>query len=50
MSEIKKEYVAPTVQRLGGAVEITRFGTAINSDVQPFQDDTAIPPPGPDGS
>ena len=46
MSDIKKTYVAPSVELLGSVAEKTQAGNAPFSDVEPFQDGTAFPPPG----
>ena len=51
MSESKQlPYVAPSVMRLGTPANKTESGNRALSDVQPFQDDTAFGPPGPNGS
>lgn len=45
MSEIKKAYVQPSVELLGSIAEKTQSGNAPNSDVLPFQNNSAVPPP-----
>lgn len=45
MSGIKKTYVQPSVELLGSIAEKTQAGTAPNSDVTPFQNNTSFPPP-----
>lgn len=46
MSDIKKTYVQPSVELLGSIAEKTQSGNAPNSDVDPFQNNTALGPPG----
>lgn len=45
---MKKRYNAPAVSRLGSASADTRSGNSINSDVEPFVQNTSFPPPPPD--
>ena len=45
MSETKKAYVQPSVELLGSIAEKTQSGNAPFSDVEPFQNNTAFPPP-----
>jgi len=47
---MRKEYKTPKVVSLGSAAAATKSNNAPNSDVEPFQDDTAVPPPPPNGS
>ena len=46
MSSSKKTYVQPSVELLGSIAEKTQSGNAPNSDVMPYQDNSAVPPPG----
>lgn len=41
---MKKEYIVPKLVVLGSASGDTKSQEAANSDVLPFQDNTAIPP------
>lgn len=45
MSDIKKAYVQPSVELLGSVAEKTQQGNSPFSDVLPFQNGTAFPPP-----
>ena len=45
MSENKNVYVQPSVELLGSEAEKTQSGNAPFSDVSPFQNNTAFPPP-----
>lgn len=51
MVEIERRaYSPPAVVRLGTLANRTESGNKPLSDVKPFQDGTAIGPPGPNGS
>jgi len=47
---MKKDYIAPKVVSLGSASAETRSGESTNSDVDPFVQNTAFPPPPPNVS
>lgn len=45
---MKKLYAAPAVIQLGSASAETKAGDSVNSDVDPFVQNTSFPPPPPD--
>ncbi len=47
---MKQEYKAPEVVRLGSVAEDTKSGDRPYSDVEPFANNTAFPPPDPGSS
>jgi len=47
---MKNQYAPPKVVSLGSAASETRSENSMNSDVEPFVANTAIPPPPPSGS
>lgn len=40
-----EEYEAPTIKAVGTLHDLTKSANALNSDVLPFQANTAFPPP-----
>ena len=42
---MKKTYQCPSIEVLGNVSEETKSGFALNSDVEPFADNTAFGPP-----
>lgn len=44
-NDSQETYEAPTFEPVGDLHEITKSGGAVNSDVLPFQNNTAFPPP-----